>query len=279
MSKVSIVVPCFNQAAFISETLDSVALQRYADWECIVVDDGSTDGSAEIIRLRVGNDARFIYLRQANNGVSAARNLGFSRASGDHLLPLDGDDKLHPRFLQQVMACFAAHPETDLVHCKTRLFGTRKKIWHLPSYSYDKLLWQNMLVNSCVFTREAFARTSGYSLHMLHGFEDWEFYIRLLGPDSQVRFIDSALFFYRVKKTSRSTRQTELGNVEESMRQIYIDNRQRYEQFSSNPISVFATRMQDFAPAHTARYKRQISYLHAIYLLTIAILMCLLIFQ
>ena len=276
MSKVSIVVPCFNQEAFVAEALDSVSSQTYRDWECVVVDDGSTDNSAGIIRSRIGNDTRFIYIRKDNGGVSSARNLGFALATGDYLLPLDADDKLHPTFLQRVIACFAEHPQTDLVHCKTRLFGARNKIWRLPSYSYEKLLWQNMLVNSSVFRRDSFARSSGYSERMAHGFEDWEFYLRLLNPGSQVRFIDSALFYYRVKKVSRSTRQSDSGLAEESMRQIYAYNRQLYDEFAANPISVFAKRMKDFAPVHTARYRRQIAYLHAAYLLVISVLVGLL---
>ena len=276
MSKVSIIVPCFNQSAFIAEALDSVSSQTYRDWECIVVDDGSTDDSADIIQRRVHHDTRFIYVRKANGGVSSARNLGFARATGDYFLPLDADDRLHPAFLHKVMACFSEHPQTDLVHCKARLFGAKNKVWWLPSYSYEKLLWQNMLINSSVFRREGFARSAGYAEEMVHGFEDWEFYIRLLNPGSQVRLVSSALFFYRVKGTSRSTLHMESGKAEESMRRIYTRNRPIYDQFASNPISVFAKRMKDFAPVHTARYKRQIAYLHTAYSLIVAVLVGLL---
>jgi Glycosyltransferases involved in cell wall biogenesis len=100
MSKVSIVVPCFNQEAFIAEALESVLRQSYSDWECIIVNDGSTDGSEAIIERYAKKERRFLSLAKENGGVAAARNFGFARASGALFVPLDGDDKLHPDFLQ-----------------------------------------------------------------------------------------------------------------------------------------------------------------------------------
>ncbi|TDV24052.1 glycosyltransferase involved in cell wall biosynthesis [Paraburkholderia caballeronis] len=267
--KVSIVVPCFNQERFIGETLQSVAAQGYRDWECIVVDDGSTDGSADIIASFVQSDPRFRYIHKPNSGVAASRNLGFAHATGSYFLPLDGDDRLHPDFLASVMDCFGRHPAATLVHCRTRLFGAKNRIWRLPDYSYEKLLLQNMLVNSAVFRRDAFERSGGYSEEMVHGFEDWEFYVRLLDPQSEVRLVKKPLFYYRVKEVSRTTEQIQSGRVEESMRLIYARNSERYRAISHNPIGVFSRRMKDFAPTFTARYKRQITYLHTAYLLVI----------
>jgi len=268
--KVSIVVPCFNQERFIGETLRSVAAQRYKDWECIVVDDGSTDRSADIIASFVRRDARFRYLYQANSGVAASRNAGFAQASGSHFLPLDGDDLIHPDFLQATMDCFARHPGATLVHCRTRRFGAKNGVWRLPDYSYDRLLFQNMLVNSSVFRRDAFERAGGYAQEMVHGFEDWEFYVRLLDPQAEVRHVKRPLFLYRVKDASRTSEQIRAGRVEESMRLIYARNSDRYRAVASNPIGSFTQRMKDFAPTFSARYKRQIAWLHAGYLLVIA---------
>jgi glycosyltransferase involved in cell wall biosynthesis len=270
MTKVSIVVPCFNQEAFIAETLDSVLRQTYGDWECLVVDDGSTDGSAAIIRSYADKDRRFLPITKTNGGIASARNLGFAQAKGELFVPLDGDDKLHPDFLRRAVECFTAQPDIDLVHTKTKRFGASNKVWRLPEYSYEKLLWQNMLVNTTLYRREAFARTGGYSAEMVHGFEDWEFYVRLLSPEAKVRFIDAPLFFYRVKENSRSTELAESGKVEESQRLIYARNREIYNQFAENPISVFGKRMKEFAPTYTARYKRQLRYVHAVYVLVIA---------
>ncbi len=205
MSKVSIVVPCFNQEEFIADALESVLRQSYSDWECIIVNDGSTDGSEAIIDRYAKKEHRFISLTKENGGVAAARNFGFAQAIGALFVPLDGDDMLHPDFLQRAVGCFSADPDTDLVHTKAKRFGENNKVWRLPEYSYEKLLWQNMIVNTTMYRREAFLLAGGYSPEMVYGFEDWEFYVRLLSPQSKVRFIDAPLYLYRIKKSSRST--------------------------------------------------------------------------
>jgi glycosyltransferase involved in cell wall biosynthesis len=265
MPTVSIVVPCFNQEAFIADALESVLAQSYSDWECIVVNDGSTDGSQAIIQEYVKKDRRFLSLSKENGGVAAARNFGFAQARGTLFVPLDGDDKIHSDYLQLAVECFEAFPDTVLVHTGTQRFGESRKVWRLPEYSYEKLLWQNMLVNTTMYRREAFLRAGGYSPEMVYGFEDWEFYVRMLRPESHVQYIKEPLYLYRIKKSSRSTELVEQGNVAESQRLIYERNRDRYAEHAANPISVFGQRMKDFAPMYTARYKRQARYLHVGY--------------
>jgi glycosyltransferase involved in cell wall biosynthesis len=273
MKKISIVVPCFNQQEFIAETLDSVLRQTYQDWECIIVDDGSTDDSEAVIQRYAKSDRRFKPFKKENGGVAVARNFGFAQATGELFVPLDGDDQIHPDFLQRAVECFDTQPDTDLVHCKAKRFGESRKIWRLPQYSYEKLLWQNMIVNTTMYRREAFFRSGGYSSEMVYGFEDWEFYVRLLSPESKVRFVDAPLYLYRVKKSSRSTQLVELGKVEESQRLIYERNRAVYDKFLENPISVFGKRMKEFAPFYSARYKRQVRYVHMAYAVVIVALL------
>ncbi|MEJ0003358.1 MAG: hypothetical protein WDN30_07085 [Pararobbsia sp.] len=86
-----------------------------------------------------------------------------------------------------------------------------------------------------------------------------------------MRFIDTPLFLYRVAEKSRSSEQIESGKIEESQRLIYTRNRQIYERFTENPISVFGKRMKDFGPSYAARYKRSLRYLHMAYGAVIAV--------
>lgn len=270
MTTVSIVVPCFNQQEFIADALESVLRQSYSDWECIIVNDGSTDGSEAVIQQYAKQDPRFRPFLKENGGVAVARNFGFSHARGALFVPLDGDDKLHPDFLRRAVERFEAEADTVLVHTGTQRFGENRKVWRLPVYSYEKLLWQNMIVNTTMYRREAFVSAGGYSREMVHGFEDWEFYVRLLSPESKVQYVDAPLFFYRVKKSSRSTELVEMSKTEESQRLIYERNRERYMEHAVNPTNVFGKRMKDFAPTYTARYKRQVRYVHAGYGVVIA---------
>ncbi|QBR04001.1 glycosyltransferase family 2 protein [Paraburkholderia pallida] len=273
MPTVSTVVPCFNQEAFIADALDSLLAQSYNDWECIVVNDGSTDGSKAIVEAYAKKDSRIRSLTKENGGVAAARNFGFFQASGSLFVPLDGNDKIHPDYLKRAVECFEAFPNTVLVHTGTQSFGENRKVWRSPEYSYEKLLWQNLIVNTTMYRREAFQRAGGYAPEMVHGFEYWEFYVRLLGPDSHVQYIREPLYLHRINKSSRSSELVEQGKVEASQRLIYERNRERYADHNANPISIFDKRMKDFAPMHAARYKRQARYLHAGYGVLVVVLL------
>lgn len=98
--KFSVVIPAYNVEAYLEECLDSVAAQSYKDWEAIIVDDGSTDGSAALAETWTRKDERFHLLKQENQGLSAARNAGMDLAQGEYLLFLDADDWLESDALQ-----------------------------------------------------------------------------------------------------------------------------------------------------------------------------------
>jgi glycosyltransferase involved in cell wall biosynthesis len=119
MPTVSVITPCYNAGRFIVETLQSVAAQSFADWEHMVVDDGSLDDSAALVEGVAAGDPRVRLLRQANGGVSRARNAGFAAASPDsaYLLFLDADDLLEPDMLAKMVGHLEANPAVGLVHC------------------------------------------------------------------------------------------------------------------------------------------------------------------
>ena len=119
--KLSVIIPLYNKAPYIRKALESVLAQTYADYELIIVDDGSTDGSAEIAeailqdpasRLIASSPHRLI--RQANSGVSAARNNGVAQAGGDYIAFLDADDWWEPTYLERMAQLIADYPEAGL---------------------------------------------------------------------------------------------------------------------------------------------------------------------
>lgn len=95
--KISVIVPCYNQAQFLPETLDSVLAQTHENWECIIVNDGSTDNTEEVALKYCKQDERFVYLSKKNGGLSSARNAGLDVAQGEYIQLLDSDDILLPR--------------------------------------------------------------------------------------------------------------------------------------------------------------------------------------
>lgn len=112
---VSVVIPTYNREYCIEATIESVLRQTYPHLEVVVVDDGSTDGTGEFIATRFGHDSRVRYIRQDNQGVSAARNTGFRHARGEFVALLDSDDLWFPHKLDTQMAVFRAYPEVGMV--------------------------------------------------------------------------------------------------------------------------------------------------------------------
>lgn len=110
---ISVIIPCFNQAQFLPDAIESVLAQTYPNVEIIVVDDGSTDATPEVC-ARYGN--RILTVRQENAGLSIARNAGILASLGDFLQFLDADDRLRPTKFADQMAAFADHPEVGVIY-------------------------------------------------------------------------------------------------------------------------------------------------------------------
>lgn len=219
LGKVSIVVPCYNQAAYLSETLNSVLDQTYQQWECVIVNDGSLDNTEEIANEYVVKDGRFNYFRKENGGPSQARNYGIQKSDGEFVLPLDADDLIAPSYVEKALDYFIHHPKTKLVYCKADTFGKVVGPWDLEEFDYGRFIWDNCIFCSAFFRRSDYNQTNGYNVNMIHGFEDWDFWLSLLKKEDVVYRINEVLFHYRIKETSRTTEL--LGNhLYESLIQI-----------------------------------------------------------
>jgi GT2 family glycosyltransferase len=121
-SRVTVIVAAYNYARFLAEALESVSRQTYQNWECIVVDDGSTDATAAVGAEFAASDPRFRYIRRDNGGAAAARNTGLAVATGDLIQLLDADDVLAPWKLQLQVALLEQRPDVDLVYGTCRFF-------------------------------------------------------------------------------------------------------------------------------------------------------------
>ncbi len=101
--QVSVIVPVYNQERYLEECISSIRRQTLAEWECLIINDGSSDSSGEIARRFSEADSRIRYFEQKNGGVSSARNLGMRRASGRYLCFVDGDDFIDAAFLKHLL--------------------------------------------------------------------------------------------------------------------------------------------------------------------------------
>lgn len=224
---ISVIVACYNQSLYLMDALTSVRNQTLSDWECIIVNDGSTDETDSLAREACYHDKRFIYLPKPNGGVSSARNAGIKIARGKFILPLDSDDKIHPEYLSKAVNILEKETNVKLVYCKACKFGCVEEDWDLPEFNYHELLLgNNMIFAASIFRREDFISTGGYRTNMQSGWEDWDFWILFLNgvrPKDVVR-INEVLFYYRIKDISRSVTFDTDTQIQESMIQQSIKN-------------------------------------------------------
>lgn len=205
MTLISIIVPCYNQAQYLSECLQSVLNQTYTNWECIIVNDGSLDNTEEIALSWTERDSRIKYIKKENGGVSAARNTGIKQAQGEWILPLDGDDKIAEEYLEQAYKIILSHPNVGLIYANAEFFGEKNESWNLMPYSYQTLLRSNIIYCSALYKKADWTKTEGYDTSMKHGWEDWEFWINLIGTSQkEVYRLNYTGFYYRIKKQSRN---------------------------------------------------------------------------
>lgn len=138
MPKVSIIVPAYNVAPWVEETLNSVKKQTFNDFECIIVDDKSTDNTAHIVRRICDSDIRFKLVKNKYNyGVSVSRNIGMNMAKGEYISFLDADDLWHPEFIS-TMLNIIQEKQVWIAYSRFILFndGTNIK---------KTLIWDNLL--------------------------------------------------------------------------------------------------------------------------------------
>jgi len=203
-SLISIIIPCYNQAQYLDECLQSVLDQTYQNWECIIVNDGSPDNTEEIAKIWVEKDFRFKYVHKENGGVSSARNTGITIAKGEWILPLDADDKISTDYMTIAENEFKANPH--IIYCHAEYFGAMNGKMLLQEYNQYDLLIENHIFCTSFFKKESWEAIGGYDESMLHGYEDWEFWINFIAHygDINVIRINYTGMKYRIKSISKN---------------------------------------------------------------------------
>lgn len=235
---VSVVIPCYNQAVYLSETLDSVLEQTYQDWEIVLVNDGSPDNTEEVAKMYMEKDDRIRYVYKENGGLSSARNVGIHEAKGQYILPLDSDDIIKPTYMELAMQVFEKNPSYKVVYCQGMLFGKINYPWKSQKWrSYKSLLARNPFFCSAFFRKSDCLAAGGYDENMRTGFEDWEFFIRLLDEYDTVYQIPQALFYYRVKNQSMLTQATHKDVAPRIESYIYHKHEELYVRYYGGILS------------------------------------------
>lgn len=224
MSRVSIIIPCFNAGDLLTEAVDSALGQTHADVEVVVVNDGSTD--SRTLEVLAGLDhPRVKVIHQANGGPSAARNRAVEAATGEFILPLDADDRFDPTYAAKALAAIATRPDVGIVYCDALRFGAASGVWQLPAYTVREMVIDNVIFCSSLYRRADWEAVGGYNEKLRHGMEDYEFWIKLIAMGRQVVKLPEPLFHYRIQESSRTTQFMENNaTVVETYAEIFRSN-------------------------------------------------------
>lgn len=206
--QVSILMPVRNEDRYLQAALDSLYRQTSSSWELIAVDDGSNDGTAEILADSARRDGRVRIIRREGGGLVAALNAGLEACRAPLLARMDGDDICHPRRLELQAAYLNTHPGTGLVACNFRHFPRT----HLKQGMIDYELWQNSLTMHSLIIRDLFVEspfvhpgimTRRALLEDLGGYhnntwpEDYDLWLRMAGAGIQFARVPHTLLFWR----------------------------------------------------------------------------------
>lgn len=223
---VSIIIPSYNYAHFLPETLHDLLNQSHQNWECLIIDNNSTDNTKEVVETFTQMDRRFVYYLQTKKGPSASRNLGIEKAKGNYIQFLDADDLLQHDKLKSALSIFNNEPKIDIVYSGMRYFqhpNTDKLFYKMElNMATDKewmpycegtqsqilphILKQNIMVISGPLIRKNSLVEMGFFDETLAYNEDWELWLRFVFSNKLIRFDNSenTLSLIRVHKTSHS---------------------------------------------------------------------------
>jgi hypothetical protein len=221
-AQISIIVPCYNYGQYLSLTLSSVYEQTFENWECIIIDDGSTDNSAEVAMQWVKKDPRFIYIKQDNAGLSAARNTGLKNAKGNYIQFLDADDLIEPKKLEYQLNILGNNEAEEVVYSSfvfqdvsNQRYGPEPHHYTAPKKDILHALifeWEYgfiMPIHCFLFPKKTLEKIGGfYTLIPTH--EDLDLHLRLVMSGVSFRHHPEKFAVYRVHGSSMSRNYTRM---------------------------------------------------------------------
>ena len=217
MPKVSVILPAYNVAEYISDCVNSILDQSFQDFEVICVDDGSTDATSNLLDSYARQDARFKVIHQKNQGPGVARNTGLDCASGEYVILLDSDDIFYPNLLSELLL-EAENTNSDVVVCRSEEFsnstgGERDAWWtiniaQIPPYSpFSPIDMQDFIFTAFVgwpwdkLYRRSFIEEKAIRFPALKNSEDLYFVFLSLAKAERISIVDSVLIKHRVNRS------------------------------------------------------------------------------
>jgi glycosyltransferase involved in cell wall biosynthesis len=198
---ISVVIPCYKQAHFLADAVESIVNQTYTNWECIIVNDGSPDNTSQIAKDLISKypGKKIHLIEKENGGLADARNTGINAAKGDWILPLDSDDKFLPRFMETTVDIIAGDKNINIVTTNLQQFGERTGEWILREFNEDRIQIENTFIYASLYKKELWEKTGGYYTGIpIMGIEDWNFWLSCAEVGIKSFLIEEKLFLYRI---------------------------------------------------------------------------------
>lgn len=204
---VSIIIPFYNLGEYLEEAIVSCLNQTYKNIEIIVINDGSTDEKSinilSDLKIKYKNKVKFI--DQKNLGVAKARNNGIKFSKGEYICCLDADDTIEPTYIEKTKNLLKKHKNFAIVTTQLIFFENMEGIWN-PSDKIVDLLVENCIHVASLFRKSAWKKVHGYTSFTNRGFEDWDFWLKIVSIGYSWGIINEPLFNYRVRANSMVTK-------------------------------------------------------------------------
>jgi glycosyltransferase involved in cell wall biosynthesis len=220
---VSVIIPCFNSARYLRETVESIWAQTYQDIEIILIDDGSTDETSMLIfeLINTENKCQMQIMYQTNAGVAAARNSGIALAQGEYILPLDADDLIHPSMLADCLSIFNSQNDVLLVYTDRQDFGDNAQYRDAGIFELARLKYFNQISYCGLYRKCLWGELGGYKSNV-SGFDDWDFWIAAALNGAKAYHLPKAYLLHRRHKDSQFWHL--LSRYEELYARIILNN-------------------------------------------------------
>ena len=242
---VSVIITCYNYAEYVEEAIRSVLEQTYSNIEIIIINDGSTDNSDDVITGLISSHSQIAYINQKNKGVVYTRNFGLDKATGAYLMFLDADDKIPADYIASNVEMIESH-KLDVVYTDFEYFGSREGIDRFPDYKLEYMKHMNIVHISSLMRASCVGEHRFDEQLANRSHEDWDFFLGLALKGVKIGKNPSTRLYYRQHKTSRN-------NLEESDRdrfeyaEVYRDVLHKYSlQYHDELFYLASTRFANY---------------------------------
>ena len=200
--KVTVVITCYNLGQYLKDAVDSVEATGYADYELIIVDDGSTDEASRKLAEDYKSKGYHVIL-QVNMGVAHARNNAIKLAKGEYYIPLDADNKVLKPYFFQGVELLDQNPELDVIHGDALIIGEKSGTWENHPMQLDEMLFENYIDTCALIRKSLWEKVGGYDYKTpVNTRQDWIFWLDCIDKGAGFHHLKAFCFEYRFLDTS-----------------------------------------------------------------------------